>query len=165
MVGTVFFLLLFFAALTSAISLLEVVASSFIDLKRWSRPKAVGITGTVIFLFGIPSALSGGDLFGAGVKKWVAGAIPPLAANVGSFLDFADYIASNWMLPLGGLLIAIYTGWFMPKEIRSHEFNAGWKNPKLELVWSFALRFIAPVAVTVAMAYVTGIFKWVGLMS
>ena len=56
----VFFLLLAFAALTSSISLQEVVTSNFIDLFGWPRRKVCLVAGAMIFLFGIPSALSGG---------------------------------------------------------------------------------------------------------
>ena len=58
--------------------------------------------GLAIFLFGIPSALSGGQWFGSGFK----------AATGRAFFDWVDHLTVNWMLPLGGLAIAIFTGYF-----------------------------------------------------
>ena len=107
-----FFGLLVFAALTSAISLLEVTAAYFIDERGWSRRKATLVSTVMVALVGIPSALSGGDLFGDG-----------FASIVGrNWFDTFDYLASNWMLPLGGLGVAIYTGWKMDDKIRHHHF-------------------------------------------
>ncbi len=97
LLAILFFALLAFAALTSAISLLEVVTSHFIDSFGWTRKKAVLIPGALIFLFGVPSALSGsGGLFGS--WEGVVGK---------NFFDTMDYLASNWMLPIGGLLMAV----------------------------------------------------------
>ncbi len=133
----VFFALLFFAALTSAISLLEVVASTVIDQLGWPRRRAVMACGTAIFLFGIPSALSGsGALFG----KWSA-----LFGK--NFFDSMDYLASNWLLPLGGLFIALFVGWAMPEKMRREEFELGSKFGRFYGVWLFTLRFVVPLAV------------------
>ncbi len=133
----VFFALLFFAALTSAISLLEVVASTVIDQLGWPRRRAVMTCGAAIFLFGIPSALSGsGSLFG----KW-----PALFGK--NFFDSMDYLASNWLLPLGGLFIALFVGWAMPEKMRREEFELGSKLGRFYGVWLFTLRFVVPLAV------------------
>ncbi|MFQ5767522.1 MAG: sodium-dependent transporter [Acidobacteriota bacterium] len=99
LLGVTFFILLLFAALTSAISLLEVVVATFIDQMGWGRRKATLVLGTAIFLFGLPSAAAGADkifpfwddLFGK------------------NFFDSFDYVASNWLLPLGGFFIAVGT--------------------------------------------------------
>ena len=88
-------------------SLLEVVASYFIDKKGWSRQRAAWLLGGAIFLFGVPSALSavGSDYrllgleFGEFAESWTR----IFGMN---FFDTMDYLASNWMLPLGGLFIA-----------------------------------------------------------
>ena len=105
MLGIVFFGLLVFAALTSAISLLEVVASYLIDAHQWSRPKAAWTLGGVIFAFGIITAFA--NSAGFKMTSWLPG-------YGQSFFDTMDLLTSNWMLPLGGLLIAVYAGWIMP---------------------------------------------------
>jgi neurotransmitter:Na+ symporter, NSS family len=133
----VFFVLLFFAALTSAISLLEVVASTLIDQLGWTRRRAVLSMATAIFLFGVPSALSGsGKLFGA----WES----IMGKN---FFDTMDYLASNWLLPLGGLFIALYVGWVMPEAKRAEEFRTGSRFAKLYPVWLWSLRLLVPAAI------------------
>jgi len=102
--AVVFFMLLSFAALTSAISLMEVVASFFIDTLKWDRIRATLIPGLLIFVFGVPSALSGADTSGLDLLP---------GKNV---FDSMDYIASNWLLPLGGLCIAVFAVWIMPRS-------------------------------------------------
>lgn len=131
-----FFFLLFFAALSSAISLMEVVAASAIDSFHWPRKSASWILGIVVFLLGVPSALSGGDtVFG---KPW--------ASIFGrNFFDLFDHLASNWMLPIGGLFISLFVGWFMPADLREQGFKEGSRLAALYPVWLFILRFIAPI--------------------
>ena len=135
-VSVIFFTLLAIAALTSAISLLEVVVAYFIDQQGWERKKAVLIMGGVIFALGIPSGLSEGllkdyKLFGM------------------TFFENIDNIASNYLLPLGGMLTAIFVGWVWGvkaahMEIERHETPFRWAA-----YWEFALRYIAPVAVAI----------------
>ncbi len=97
-VSIIFFILLFIAALTSAISLLEVVTSYFVDEKKWNRKKAVFVLGGIAFILGIPSALSFNVL--ADVKFF--------GMNI---FDLVFYLTFNIMLPLGGLLMAIFVAW------------------------------------------------------
>ncbi|MCF7803411.1 MAG: sodium-dependent transporter [Candidatus Marinimicrobia bacterium] len=134
-----FFVLIVFAALSSAVSLLEVVTSYFIDQMEWDRKKATLLTGAIVFLFGIPSALSGsGDLF------------PQWEAMYGkNFFDTVDYLASNWMLPLGGLFISIYVGWGLDPALRKAELTKGtsWTQSWFYKGWVILLKYIAPVAV------------------
>ncbi|MBQ33857.1 MAG: sodium-dependent transporter [Candidatus Marinimicrobia bacterium] len=94
--GTLFFFLLFLAALTSAISILEVVTAYFIDQKGWSRAKATSIFGIVITTVGIFCSLSMG-----GFTDFTT--IFDL-----SFFDFMDYLSTKYMLPIGGMLTAIF---------------------------------------------------------
>ena len=131
-----FFTLLAIAALTSAISLLEVVVAYFIDQKGWGRNKAVLVMGGVIFAIGIPSGLSFGLL--ADFK--------PLGM---SFFDHVDNIASNYLLPIGGMMTAIFVGWVWGtreahKEIERHETTFHWAA-----YWEFVVRYIAPIAVAI----------------
>jgi neurotransmitter:Na+ symporter, NSS family len=138
-----FFLLLTFAALTSAISLQEVVTSFFIDETNWSRRKATFLTGSIIFVFGIPSAYSGqGALFGAWIDIFGM-----------NFFDTMDYLASNWLLPAGGLMVALFVGWRMPAQLAREEFNSGPGLEKWYPIWRFILRWVAPLLVAVVMLY------------
>jgi NSS family neurotransmitter:Na+ symporter len=135
-VAVIFFILLAIAAITSGISLLEVVVAYFIDQRGWQRKKAVLIVGSAIFAFGIPSGLSFGVM--ADVKL--------LGMN---FFDHVDNIASNYLLPLGGMLTAIFVGWVWGtknahEEIEKHEnkFGFPWAQS-----WKFLILYITPVAV------------------
>ena len=93
--GTLFFFLLFMAALTSAISILEVITAYFIDEKGWARKKATIIFGSVITVVGAFCSLSMGSF------------------NITSFLDMSffdimDYLSAKYMLPIGGMLTAVF---------------------------------------------------------
>jgi neurotransmitter:Na+ symporter, NSS family len=121
-VALALFVLLSFAALTSSISLLEVACAYFIDEQRWSRKQASWTLGMVIFLLGIPSAVD---------EK---------------FLGFMDGIATNYLLPIGALLIAVFTGWVLMHDERRQEFNAGETSAFRFACWSILIRFVSPVA-------------------
>jgi len=140
--SALFFLLLAVAALTSAISLLEVVVAYMIDNAKWSRQNAALIIGGAILLLGIPSALSQGAM-----TINIAGK---------SFLDFLDFISNNILLPLGGLLIALFVGWVIP-EIAKKETTAhgafGFQS-----VWIWICRVVAPVAIFVIFLGGLGLF-------
>jgi NSS family neurotransmitter:Na+ symporter len=121
-VALAFFALLSFAAVTSAISLLEVACAYFIDEQGWSRTQASWTLGMVIFLLGIPSAMNG------------------------EFLGFMDAVATNYLLPIGALLIAVFTGWGLTHNERKEEFSAGEDSQFRFACWSFLIRFVSPVA-------------------
>ena len=94
--GTLFFILLFIAALTSAISILEVVTAYFIDQKGWSRKKATIQFGAIITIVGVFCSLS----LGGGINLTGFLGMP--------FFDVMDYLSSKYMLPIGGMLTAIF---------------------------------------------------------
>lgn len=95
-VAILFFLLLSIAAVTSGVSLLEVVIAYFIDEKGWSRRNATLVFALVILLLGVPSALSFGVL--SHVKIFSM-----------TIFDFFDYLSFKYILPVGGLLMVLYT--------------------------------------------------------
>jgi NSS family neurotransmitter:Na+ symporter len=161
--ATVFFLLLTFAALTSAISLLEVAASYFIDERGWSRRKAAAICASVILVFGIPSALGGGDgVFGAKLAEATA---PIFGGEGKNWFDIFDYLSSNWMLPLGGLFISLFVAWRVSGEARERGFKQGTKFDNLFWGWVFLLRFIVPIGVIAVFLNLIGFFHLIGLRS
>jgi NSS family neurotransmitter:Na+ symporter len=145
-----FFLLLAFAALTSAISLLESQVAYLIDERDWGRKRATAFLAGLAFLVGIPSALSSNLLQH----------ITPIA-NLGVF-DSIDLIASNYLLPISGLLTALYVGWFWSDQEEKQELMADgsvWIYP----LWHFLIRFVAPIAVGIILYYKieeTGLFAF-----
>jgi NSS family neurotransmitter:Na+ symporter len=149
-----FFGLLVFAALTSAISLLEVVVASVIDQLGWTRRRASLIMGSAIFLFGVPSALAG--------SKKVFSSWPALFGK--DFFDTMDYLGTNWLLPLGGLFIALFVGWVMPESARASEFSAGSRFGWLYPTWKWVLRLVVPTAILVLWLFSVEILPkaWLG---
>jgi NSS family neurotransmitter:Na+ symporter len=149
--AVLFFTLLLFAALTSAISLLEVTTAYFIDEKGWSRKRSTLLTGAVIFIFGIPSALSGGTaLFGSSCERVVGK----------NWFDSFDYLASNWMLPLGGLGIALFISFRVGAMAREEAVATGSRLGSVRgfyLMWLQLIRFVVPLAIVVVMLHALGI--------
>ena len=146
--ATLFFALLVFAALTSAISMLEVTTSYFIDERGWQRRRAAVLAGVVVAIMGIPSALSGGtryfgsDLVSLLNKNW---------------FDSMDYLASNWMLPLGGLGIALFTAWRMDEALRYDHFLSGSRLRIFYKWWLLLLKFLVPVAILLVFLHAVGL--------
>jgi neurotransmitter:Na+ symporter, NSS family len=148
--AVVFFLLLAFAALTSGISLLEAQVAYLIDERGWARKRATTFLAGLAFVVGIPTALSYNSLAG---WKLIGELV---------FFDSVDLLASNYLLPISGLLISLYVGWFWSGAEEKEELlagGAGWVYPS----WHFLIRFVSPVAVAVVLffkARETGLFAW-----
>lgn len=152
-ISTTFFLLFTFAALTSSMAMLEVVAANAIDLWGWTRKKAVLLSGAAIFLFGIPSALSESNTLFANWKE-IYGK---------TFFATMDNLLSVWLLSLGGLMVALFVGWRLDKALTEEEFIAGTKWPMLFKPWLFFVRWFAPVAIGLIILHSTGVIdidKW-----
>ncbi len=77
---------------------------------------------------------------------------------MGYFLGLMDQIATNYLLPIGALLIAIFTGWVLTHSERRSEFERGEIRTFSYLSWSFLIRFVSPVAVAIIFIYKLGIF-------
>ncbi len=141
LIAAAFYVLVAFAALTSTISLLEVVSSFAIDDLGWSRRQAAVTTGAAIFLFGILNALS------LGANDRLSGLNLLGGGHTGVF-NILDYLASNWLLPVGGLFIALFTGWVMSSRDTWDEVRQGQEGgERLYAGWRFLIRFVAPLAV------------------
>lgn len=137
LISTAFFTLFVFTALTSSVALVEVVVANFIDLLGWTRKKAVLVSGIACFVFGIPSALSGTNLLFA---NW-----PAIYGK--TFFATVDDLVSVWFLPIGGLMISIFTGWVLEQKISHDEFKAGTRWGWMWRPWLFFMRWIAPLAI------------------
>lgn len=142
-----FFILLTFAALTSAISLLEVPVAYLVEEKKIQRPLASLIATFAITFLGSFNTLSFGPLkevhlFGM------------------SFFEACDYLCSNILLPIGGILICIFAGWYLNKAILYSEIS---NNGSLKIyffkLYVFILRYIAPVCILLILLNVLGILN------
>jgi NSS family neurotransmitter:Na+ symporter len=145
--GALFFVLLVFAAWTSAISLLEPVVAWLVENRGFSRVRASVLAGFAAWLLGILSLLSlnvwsGVTVFGLG------------------FMDLFEFVAANVLLPLGGLLIAVFAGWVLSRAASTDELDTG---PSVYALWRFLVRYLAPVAVAVVLASAVGLLKALGL--
>ena len=134
-----FFLALLLAALTSAISLMEVLAAYIIEELHKSRDMAVVISFVLCGVVGMFCSLSFGPLEGFSLFGL-------------SVFDFFDYITSNIMLPVGGLLLAVFAGWRLKRDAFMDELTNGGtlRMPRwLGLTIFYLVKFVAPVAISV----------------
>jgi NSS family neurotransmitter:Na+ symporter len=127
-VGVSFFVMLFFAALTSAISLLEVPVAAFVDSLGWTRHKAALVIGAALVLAGAPSAYD---------------------TNV---LGAADAIVGNFLLIVGGLLTSLFVGYKILPQADA-ELALGLSSPALRRGWAFLLRYVIPVVLIVLLYF------------
>lgn len=135
--GTIFFLLLSVAALTSSISLLEVCVAYLTDEKRWSRKRACCLAGMVSFLLGIPAALSTG-------ASPLLSQLPVLQIG---FLDLMDTIFGNIALILGAFLLCLFIGWRLTPEDALIGVMDGSAYARLGQTWLFLIRYLCPLAI------------------
>ena len=142
-----FFILLTFAALTSAISLLEVPVAYLVEEKKLKRPLATIIATLSITFIGIFNTLSFGPLREVRIFGM-------------SIFDATDYLCSNLLLPLGGILICIFAGWYLDKAILYSEIsNEGKLKIYFFKTYIFILKYIAPVCILMILLNVLGILK------
>ncbi len=135
-VSVPFFILLTFAALTSGISLLEVVVAYFVDERNWSRKKATLVLGGLIWVFGMLSA--------------IASLTIPFRGREQGFFDIFDFISTNYMLPIGGFLTCLFAAWVMKESDKISELGS--KGPLYKgLV--FVLRYVTPIAVFIVLLH------------
>ncbi len=146
LIGVSFFLLLVFAAWTSAISLIEPAVAYLVENRGMKRVYAAVWIGIATWLVGIGSVLS----FNVWADKtW---SLPFIFENK-NFFDTLDYLTANIMLPLGGLFIAIFAGWLMREQSSREEMNT-W--PWLFKLWRFLVRFVTPLAVIIVFLKAVG---------
>jgi NSS family neurotransmitter:Na+ symporter len=132
-IGPLFFILLSVAALSSSISLLEPGVAYMSEENILSRRRSAQIISFFVWILGIGSALS--------FNIWSDFSL----IGDRNFLDSMDFIANQILLPLGGMLIAIFVGWFMKKSLIVDEL--GPINTYLYVLWRFFVKFLAPSCV------------------
>ncbi|WP_019589305.1 MULTISPECIES: sodium-dependent transporter [unclassified Thioalkalivibrio] len=130
--GTVFFILLSFAAWTSAISIAEPAVAWLVETVGMTRVAATTVLAIAAWTLGIAALLS--------LNVWSDYTLFDMGV-----LDFLDYLTANILLPLGGFLIALFAGWRMTRGSVSAELAM--RSPALFGLWYFLVRFVAPVAI------------------
>jgi NSS family neurotransmitter:Na+ symporter len=149
LISFVFFTILLFAAITSSISLLEVIVAYLVEELNMRRKNATLLTFIVIGFFGVLCSLSQGTL-----KDFTL-----FGKNL---FDLFDYTTSNIMLPLGGMLIVLFVGWKMKKsDVMDELFNGGTIQFKENLFkWIISgIKFLAPVAIAFILLNGLGLIK------
>jgi len=141
--GVLFFILLSVAALTSAISLLEPAVSWITEHFKVSRTTAIIQTGAVLWLGGIGVVLS--------LNLWADYQIFGK-----TFFDMLDYLTANWMMPLGGLLVAVFASWVVSRKVMAEELGI---SPLLFKGWQFTMRYLTPIAISIVFLNALGVIS------
>lgn len=143
-VAIIFFLTILVAALTSAISMMEVGVAYLVEEKRFSRLGATALIFGIAWTIGILCSLSFGPL--AGVRLFGC-----------SIFDFFDKLCSNFLMTFGGLLFTLFVGWRMSRaEVRDEFTNGGTLHRKWFGTVYFLMKWVAPVAVVII--FITNLF-------
>ncbi|NLM36362.1 MAG: sodium-dependent transporter [Clostridiales bacterium] len=147
-----FFVLTSIAATTAMISMMEVPITYFIEEKNMSRKRAVLINGAIVALVGVLAALSSSE-------KGILGNVLVFGK---SFFNLFDYLSSNLLMPIGGLLIAIFVGYFnSKKDIEKELSNKGSLNNKVIIsLFVFIIKYITPILVFIISLQSIGILDW-----
>ena len=141
--GLMFFLLLAIAALTSSVSLLEVVVSWMTDERGATRRRAALVLGGVAFVVGIPSALANGAV------GWLT-ALPGVGVD---FLTFLFTLFGQYSLVVGALFISLFVGWVWGVKNAGEEVRANNGRFPLGGIWTFLIRYLCPVAIVILLVY------------
>jgi NSS family neurotransmitter:Na+ symporter len=144
----IFFILLAVAALTSTVSLLEVVVAFASEELKIKRKKATLYGAFAIWIVGIVTTLSFSELSEAKLFNL-------------TIFDLLEYIAANILLPLGALFIVIFLGWYLGKKVVTEELsNKGALKIRLIGLFMFIIRYIAPIGITLIFLYNLGLLNF-----
>jgi len=142
LIGAIFFILVSIAAWSSAISLLEPCVAWLVETKNINRFKANIIFAVIAWVLGLGTVFSfniwsGYQLFGL------------------TFFDFLDFLTANIMLPLTGLLLAVFVGFVVNSKIIESEMLG--THPRVQLLWQHTLRYVAPISI--GLIFIMGLYE------
>jgi neurotransmitter:Na+ symporter, NSS family len=141
--STLFFVLLMLAAWTSGISLLEPMVAWLVENRSFSRVRATVLAGMSVWLLGIACLLS--------LNQW-----SDVTIFGKGFLDLLDFLTANILLPAGGLLIAIFSGWMLSRAASVDELAMG--GGFAYRSWRVLIRYVSPAAVAFVLFHAIGLF-------
>jgi len=127
LIGAAFFFLAFIAALTTSISMLWITVVFVEEWLGWSRPLTVAVLGGV---------------------AWAGGAA---SVSVDGMAELLDFLAGSVFLPLGGLLVAIFAGWVVPRAVMRDELHQS--SEGVFRFWRFMIRYVSPIAVSLILVF------------
>ncbi|MFU8783570.1 sodium-dependent transporter [Aliidiomarina sp.] len=151
LIATVFFVMLVLAAFTSAIAMIEAsvaFAEERLRVKRW---QAAISSGLLLWILSLGTVFS---LSGAG---WAQLEWNFFGKELDSIFAAIDHLASNILLPLGGFMAAVFTGWVMKRKFTEEELNMSKRGYQ---IWLFCVRFLAPIAIIVIFLQLLGILQF-----
>ncbi|MCG6870866.1 MAG: sodium-dependent transporter [Gammaproteobacteria bacterium] len=148
--GTLFFVLLVFAAWTSAISLLEPAVAWLVEKRGWTRIMAAAWAGIVAWALGIVTLLS--------FSSWDFSFHFFGSQKSNGLFTIFEILTNNIMLPLGGILIAVFAGWKMASAHTREELAIG--NDFGYALWVTLTRFVAPALVFLIFLNLFGVLDW-----
>ena len=142
--STIFFVLLAFAAWTSAIGLMEPAVAWYVENFHRTRAEAAIVIGVLIWVLGIGSVLS-------------FNVLSDFTFYRGTIFDNIDYLTSNSMLPLGGVFITVFAGWVMCRNSTAEELGG---TGTAYMLWRILVRFVAPVGIMFVFLKAVGLLDW-----
>lgn len=137
--GLLFFALLSVAAWTSSISLMEPATAYLVERAGLGRRAAAAVVGAVCWVAGLATVLS--------FNVWASVRVPEHLRVIGgkNIMDMIEFVSNNLMLPLGGLLIALFTGWVVKQTLLKDELGS--LSPAALSLWRWLVRLVAPLLV------------------
>jgi NSS family neurotransmitter:Na+ symporter len=143
-IGTLFFLLLVFAALTPSLACIEPLVAWLQQRGGFSRRAAVGVTAIAAWLAGIAAMLSFNRWADVRPLRWLPG------FQNKTLFDTVDYISSNLLLPIGALATSLFIGWFVSRAIVADELSE--TTPLAQTLCIALLRYLCPLAILAVFA-------------
>lgn len=151
MMGILFFVLVFFAALTSAIALTESAVATFEDELKWGRSKATIVVGLIIIVLGTLSSLGYGPL--------------AFIEIIGMpFLDFFDFLTNSVMMPIAALMTCLLVVRVIGTERIAEEVEKEGASFKRKNVFNFMIKYLCPIFVIIILiSSVANVFGWISM--
>ncbi len=141
-IGFIFFALVFFAAITSSISLMETVVSIVKDKFKLGRKLSCAIVLAICLILGIPSALSNGEGILSGFKIIGFG-----------FLDFCDFMSNSVLMPIVALITCIFIGYVLKPKALIEEAETNGNKFKAKRLFTVVIKYVAPICITLILIF------------
>ena len=141
--GVGFFILIVIAALTSTVAMIEVPVAYLVDEKGWTRRKAVTVGAIAAFVVGTPAALAHGAS-----DFWSS--LPGIGTD---FFTVISTVFGDLSLSVGSFFVAIFVGWVWGVGNASREIESGGTVFKIRRLWTFLIRFVAPITILIIFAW------------
>lgn len=148
LLGPLFFIMLVLAAFTSTIAMMESVVAWLVESKGFKRVPAAALGGVVLW------SLSLLTVFSFSGAEWAKLDFHFMGKDIHNFFEFIDHLTSDILLPLGGLSVALFTGWIMKRHAIEEELNT---TPVAYTIWRFCIRWFTPVAIVAVFLNLVGV--------